>query len=75
MDCSFGQTEDQEKRYRYLLGDSELFDRFIDAKRLGKSPLEVLTQHASTPHSRAEEYRAPYPCLWSLIITIIVCAS
>lgn len=42
-EVSYGLTEEQEKRYRYLLGDSELFDRFVEAKRKGESPLEVLT--------------------------------
>lgn len=42
-----------------MLGDSELFDRFIEAKRLGQSPLEVLTSHAGGHGSTAHDDAYP----------------
>lgn len=45
-----------EKRYRFLLGQSRLFEYFIDARRLGKSPLDALTrQSIDTDESMVEE--------------------
>lgn len=37
-----------------MLGDSELFDRFIEAKRKGESPLEVLT-HSTTSSAHVQK--------------------
>jgi hypothetical protein len=37
------------------LGDSEIFDRFIEAKRKGLSPLEVLTTLAAAPSHADDE--------------------
>ena len=48
-------TAEEEKRYKFLLGQTDLLDQFLEAKKHGKSPLDILVASAFTPahHSTA----------------------
>lgn len=49
-------TKEQESRYRFLLGgSSDLFDRFVEARRSGKSCLEVLLNRGDLEKHQTKE--------------------
>jgi superfamily II DNA or RNA helicase len=58
-------TPEEEKRYRFLLGQTDLLDQFLEAKQQGRSPLDILVspqlQHhpaGSQPAQRREKKAA-----------------
>jgi superfamily II DNA or RNA helicase len=51
-------TPEEEKRYRFLLGQTDLFDQFLECKKTGKSPLDILVAPAKQPAAAAPGKKA-----------------